>query len=157
MSQPEKIYIVHWEGPFAWEKYKEHVESGSHVLYAINGSHHIYGSNVLLYIGKSERDLDERLQEHASWVEEEYDSMTVRIASIGDFTSWEDWEDGERYKKAAPNVIMGVESLLIYSHQPAYNIMNKGGAGASKGFRIFNTGKIGRLLPEVSSLYQLGE
>ena len=100
-------------------------------------------------------NLIEWLGRHTQWVEDEYDEMTVRLASVGEFKGWDDWKDGERYKKADSDVISAIESLLIFSHQPAYNKKNKESMNCARGFRLFNTGKIGRLLPELSYLYHV--
>jgi hypothetical protein len=85
--------------------------------------------------------------------------MTVRFASIGELASsdWTDWDDGERYPKASPDLVAKVEALLIYAHQPAYNVMSKDSIEIAKGLRIMNTGRLGHLLPEVSYLYQVGD
>jgi hypothetical protein len=145
----EQIYVVHWEGPFLWEDRDKHITE-DHVLYAIYGSHHLYGRDVLLYIGKTESDLRRRLAEHETWVQNEYDAMTVRFASVGLFKNWDDWEEGERYPAALPDVVQAVEALLIYTNQPAYNSKSKATIKLAEGFRIFNTGRLGHILPEVS-------
>ena len=51
----EEIYIVHWDGPYSIEQIKEIKDTG-YVLYQIYGSHHLYGRDVLLYIGESYRE-----------------------------------------------------------------------------------------------------
>jgi hypothetical protein len=93
------------------------------------------------------------------WVADEYDAMTVRYASIGDLrdSRWKDWMKGDRYPKANPALVAKVESLLIYAHQPAYNITSKGSVEIARGLRILNTGRLGHLLPELSYLYQVGD
>lgn len=52
------------------------------------------------------------------------------------------------------SIVSKVESLLIYSHQPAYNSMNKKTAREATNIRVFNTGEYGALKPEISSLYE---
>ena len=55
MSVPQdKIDNVYWEGPFEW-KQSDTEQSAQHVLYAIYGTHPVYGTGSLLYIGRSER------------------------------------------------------------------------------------------------------
>ena len=154
----EKIYDVYWEGPFEWEKGERECKD-NHVLYQIYGSHHLYGRDVLLYIGSTLRTPFERLREHEEWIEDEYDKMTVRFGSISDFTgpTWEEQEKRKPYPKTKEYVVEAVEALLIYSNQPAYNSRNKADAKKGKGIRIFNTGRIGHLLPEVSYKYFFGE
>ena len=79
--------------------------------------------------------------------------MTLRIASVGRFTNWKDSYAMEEYPKAPADVVRGIEALLIYAHQPAYSTMSKTSLDSAKGIRILNTGRMGHLLPEVSSLY----
>ncbi|MGH9460521.1 MAG: hypothetical protein ACRD1X_04855 [Vicinamibacteria bacterium] len=148
----ETILDVYWEGPFSWNKRQRHLKTG-HVLYALYGAHHAYGPNVLLYIGRTTRGVGKRLDAHASWVGEEYDPMTLRLASIGPITTWSEWDDHERYGPATEKLVAAAEALLIYALQPAYNKSSKETLGAGKGFRIFNTGMIGTMLPEVSHRY----
>jgi hypothetical protein len=136
----EKIYDVNWEGPFKWEKVEKYIRA-CHVLYQIYGAHHLYGRDVLLYIGLTARPSGVRLREH----------------SIGKFTTWEDWEQEGDYEKAAPGLVQRIEELLIYAHQPAYNTKSKSGLVLAEGIRIFNTGRLGQLFPEVSYKYFWGE
>ncbi len=148
----ERIFNVHWEGPYKWSRRRKHISSEHHVLYALYGALHIYGNNVLLYIGKT-ADAGRRFAEHHRWVDEEYDAMTFRVASIGEIANWDGWTSKIRYPSPSPDVIAAVEALLILGHQPAYNTANKETAPAAKGFTIFNTGSMGLLLPEVSHRY----
>ncbi len=152
----EKIYDVYWEGPFEWDEREEKIK-GFHVLYQIYGLHHTYGREVLLYIGSSGRSLKDRLREHEEWLEDEYDKVSLRFGSIGEFKSWKDWDTNQNYPKANENLVRKVEALLIYAHQPSYNDRNKSIAERAKGIRIFNSGRSGQLFPEVSYRYFLGD
>jgi hypothetical protein len=40
MSLKERIYVAHWEGPYDWGS---EPNQKAHVLYAMYGSHHLYG------------------------------------------------------------------------------------------------------------------
>jgi len=154
----ERIINVHWKGPYLFEDaQKEDIQPG-YVLYQIYGLHHLYGSDVLLYIGKTEEGLNQRLSQHGRWIAEEYDKVRFRMGSLGIMNSWDDWEEEGPwdFPEEEPELIGFVESLLIYSHQPVYNTMNKNSAGMAKGLRVFNTGEIGRLFPEVSYEYYFG-
>lgn len=148
----EKIFDVYWEGPYKWDKYQKSPED-SHVLYALYGAHPTYGRDVLLYIGRTERNVGVRLSEHAYWIEDECDEINIRVASLGEIESWKDWEEGERYKRAEDADVEAVETLLIYAHQPAYNTRSKETLEKARGIRVFNTGKFGSLLPEISHRY----
>lgn len=81
--------------------------------------------------------------------------MTVYLGSIGQFKSWKKWDDDEkdRYSSAEEKTVKNVESLLIYAHQPVYTKQNKESAYKAFGIRIFITGRIGQLFPEISYLY----
>jgi len=148
----DTIYDVFWEGPFEWDKRHPHLKD-HHVLYAIEGTHPIYGRDVLLYIGRTDAGIGNRLSNHEEWVEYEPDLIKVRVASVGEFINWEEWEKEGDYPKADPDIVEQIEALLIYAHQPAYNTRGKSGLAPKIGIRIFNTGKSGLLLPELSYLY----
>jgi hypothetical protein len=149
----ETIYDVFWEGPFEWEKRQSHLKR-RHVLYSIAGSHPVYGRDVLLYIGRTDAGIGNRLSYHEEWVRYESDLVKVRVASVGEFTDWEEWEKNHlHYPKADANIVGKIEALLIYGHQLAYNTRGKSSLGAKIRIRIFNTGKSGLLLPELSYLY----
>jgi len=150
----EQTVVVHWEGPFEWDECSKHWGKG-HVLYALYGSHHLYGRDVLLYLGRD--DVAHPIECHGRWIENEYDAMKVRFASIGKFEGWAERDRIERYDPPADrSLVANVEALLIRAHQPAYNMMNKG-ALPNAGLRILNTGRMGHLLPEISSLYYATE
>jgi len=147
----ETIIDVYWEGPFKWGEHEDKIDN-CHVIYAIYGIHPVYGRETLLYIGKTSK-VRNRMVAHAGWIEDEYDEVSIRVASLGRITSWKKWNEFERYRKARSRTVTGVEALLINAHQPAYNQTSKDSLGSAKGFRVFNTGRIGSLLPEVSFRY----
>jgi hypothetical protein len=154
----EKLYEVFWDGPYGCDKENACEEDPGNVLYQLYGSHHLYGRDVLLYIGRTERTPFKRILEHEEGIQDEYDKMTVRYGSIREFDGCKNWENNKKpYRAAEDKVIDKVEALLIYANQPAYNSRNKAGAKIAKGIRIFNSGKLGHLLPEVSYKYFLGE
>lgn len=166
----EKIWIVHWDGPFSFEEARK-VEHPGYVLYQLSGLHHIYGPNVLLYIGCTEKTVKTRLSDHEAWAEDEYDVINARLGSIGEFESWEQWlELYDEHKKLNAvdkthplpfhkktpepiEIISKIEKLLIFASAPAYNGSNKTQATSAKDIRVFNTGKLGSLMPEISSKY----
>jgi hypothetical protein len=158
MLKEKPIWDVYWEGPFTRAKAEDYEQKGYHVLYAVFGQHHMYGRGVLLYIGRS-KNLETRLLRHAGWLQDEYDEVEVRIASVGPFPGWQEWsEDGDGpYPATPPDILQGVEALLIHAHQPAYNTQCKEAAPSAAEIRIFNTGHLGPLLPEVSYRYHLAE
>ena len=166
-SSKEVVINVHWEGPFEWEERKDRIKGrikDGHVLYQIYGLHHLYGRDVLLYIGSSvgkgsERDINTRLKEHSEWIEWEPDKVKIYLGSLGRFSNWKDWEEDEEetYGRADLKLVEMVEALLIYANQPCYNSRNKVSANQARNIRIFNTGRYGQLLPEVSYWYYEGD
>ena len=154
----EKIYDVYWEGPYHWNK-RETLTNHRHVLYSIYGTHPVYGREALVYIGMTENTVYDRLSEHEHWIEYELDDPIIKVASIGIFEGWAKWESmKEPYPHPGDiNLIKGVEALLIHAHQPSYNTAGKSDVSDhAKGIRIFNTGKSGILLPEISYLFYQG-
>jgi hypothetical protein len=148
----EKIIDVYWEGPFKWGELEKNIDGLCHVLYTIYGRHPVYGHESLLYIGKT-TNVGGRMDTHAWWVEDEYDEITVRAASMGEIQTWDGWVENERYGKPDSYMLAGVEALLINAHQPAYNQTSKDSMRSAEGLRVFNTGRIGSLLPEISYRY----
>lgn len=124
----DRVFVVHWEGPFAWGDRDRHIRDG-HVLYALFGLHPLYGRDVVLYIGKAGNGMKSRLDDHdKEWVQHEYDPMTVRLASMGLFKGWDNWTKKTRYPKPDIADLRAVESLLILANQPAYNSAAKQGS-----------------------------
>jgi len=147
----ETTHIVYWEGPFSPKKMEKFLKKGnskklnSWVLYSVYGSHPLYGK---------------RLQEHQYWFDEQYfGDSKIYLASIdeNEFSGWKEFEKVTRFNHPQKlKFIKSVESLLIYSHQPAYNTKNRYTANDSHYLRLFNTGAKGLLSPEVSGLFHLG-
>jgi hypothetical protein len=148
----ETICDVCWDGPFEWDR-QNLLRNSAYVLYAIYGTHPVYGQNVLLYIGTTETTVADRLAQH-TWLREESDRVTIKIASIEVHPSvescWAAWEgtgETDVYPRPTLEITRGVETLLIYAHQPAYNTVGKSSLSVVKRLRIFNTGQCGSLLP----------
>lgn len=47
------VIHVHWNGPFSLEDVEQKDDNFDYGVYQVYGSHPIYGSDVLLYIGKA--------------------------------------------------------------------------------------------------------
>ena len=155
----ERIYDVYWQGPYRRDEW-DTLTDIRHALYSIHGTHSLYGRDVLLYIGVTDGTVAQRLRQHArEWLDYELDTATVKVASIGRCEGWEGWGDsGEPYPAVSQAIARAVEALLVHAHQPAYNTQGKNDLSSNaRGYRIFNTGRCGLLLPELSYLYYHGE
>ncbi len=152
----ELIFDIHWYGPYKKEELGTKDRTYC-VLYSIYGTHPTYGPNVLLYIGRTEMDVLERLRQHEDWLNDERDPVSVYIAAVGRFESWAKARATKDYPPPAIDTVKAVEALLIYAHQPAYNSQSKQNAQSAKNLRLFNSGRYGGLLPEVSGRYYLGD
>lgn len=154
----EEIFEVYWQGPYRVDNVADDLEDDdkpeNYVLYTIYSSHPLYGKNSLLYIGKTKRGAKERLNEHKWLSSDKYGDVRIYIASLGEFNNWDDSNEITFFDRANDDIVSKIESILIYSHQPAYNSMNKKTAQEATNIRIFNTGEYGALRPEISSLYE---
>ncbi|EKS7778551.1 hypothetical protein RYR28_002932 [Edwardsiella piscicida] len=154
-----KIYDVYWEGPYSLDIITQDkdrdIAKEWHCLYQIYGDHPTYGRDVLLYIGKTERDIMKRLSEHYNRFSNQCDEVKVFLASFGEFTSWKEMRDRNYDPISKDNTeLNAIESLLIYAHQPAYNIMSlSSNKFDNLNFRIFNTGRRKSLMPEISTQF----
>lgn len=154
-----KIYDVYWEGPYSLDAVikdrNRTIVKECHCLYQIYGDHPAYGRDVLLYIGKTERDIKERILEHRGRFSNQCDEVKIFFASFDIFTSWAEMTDSDYAPVSEDNVTLNaIESLLIYAHQPAYNSRSLSGtAFSNKNFRIFNTGRRKSLMLEISTQF----
>lgn len=156
----ESIYEVHWLGLFKPSKIRKlkPKKLQKHCLYSIYGSHPLYGDNVLLYVGMTERGVDKRLSEHDYHMDQErFGNSRVFLASIGPFNSWKESGEIAIFEKPERELIQKIESLLRYAHQPCFNTSNRKSAKNSSGIRIFNTGCYGDMHPEASALFEAVE
>lgn len=179
----EEHYIVYWEGPYEPKELlkkakKKCGETNSYslpkreapvasrgecwVLYAAYGTHKLYGRDVLLYLGmtmdgKTKRGIEKRFYEHDGWFDEQLFGETKYIVgSIMKFSSWDEYDKFDRYEPLSRETVEKIEQLLIYALKPANNDKNKKSALKSKLVRIFNTGSIGDIPPEISGVYHYG-
>jgi len=155
----EQTWVIHWEGPLTLgEARKKKGRNTGYVLYQLSGQHHLYGANVLLYIGQTSKGIKTRLGQHDEWVADEYDEMKVRLGSIAKFGSWNSFDKSKKpFPSPGLTIIKKIEGLLIHACQPAYNVANKNDARGAVEIRIFNTGRSGPIFPEISSWYFLDQ
>lgn len=142
----ENIIHIDWDGPYKLKQLSElKGEKTDYGIYQIYGTHPIYGSNVLLYLGKADKQ-----------------TFGDRIAQEG----WEINSDAERLKiyvgrlagEATPTneqwsmEISLAEKLLIYSHKPAFNAQSLKSIPDNElqNIHILNWGNYCDLMSEVS-------
>jgi hypothetical protein len=104
MIEYEEI-VVHWEPRLKWNSEKFLKMDSRNVLYQIYCDSHIYGRDVLAYIGKTDRAFGQRLDEHLKSFIQFANNLNYVVGEIkGDFKNLE-----------IP------ESILIANHKPFYN------------------------------------
>lgn len=143
-----KLIQIDWEGPFSLSDLanlsNEQIDYG---IYQIYGKHPVYGSGVLLYIGKAALQTFGKRIAQENWFDTN-DSNTLSIYTgrlAGEITPPEkEWE----------NEIDLAERLLIYVHKPAYNARSISSFPDSdlQNVHILNWGHYRDLLSEVSGL-----
>lgn len=99
--------IIHWGKRKQIDDLKEFEITDKKVLYQIYGNHHIYGRNILLYIGKS-INVNRRLDQHLKSVFNFVNNRSVIIGTI----------DDEFFKEEDLEI---PESILIANHKPSFN------------------------------------
>lgn len=145
-SELSKLIEVIWEGPHYLNELKALEDNKcDYGLYQIYGRHLVYGDNVLLYIGKADRQTIGMRIAQEGW-KDHNDASSIRIYA-GRFVGERTMDDSIWSKD-----IDLAERLLIYVHKPArnskslYHIPNK----ELSNIHVLNWGDYGSLLPEVS-------
>lgn len=141
-----ELIQLNWEGPYSKNELdllkNEVTDYG---IYSIYGTHLVYGKDVLLYIGKADRQ-----------------TLGKRISQEG----WDDTNDSNNLKIYVGRLhgpinpseevwskhIYLAESLLIYVHKPAYNQKSISSLPDTdlQNIHILNWGDHRSLLPEIS-------
>lgn len=143
------IIHVQWDGPFALDQLEEMNNGYDYGVYQVYGSHPIYGSDVLLYIGKAgQQTFRVRLQQELWQYNQDAGNIKYYLGRLA----------GERTPNDAQweQQIDLVEALLIHSHWPAGNSHYIQGLGANVdqmgNLHVLNWGQRRDLLSEVSGL-----
>ncbi|GGH73228.1 hypothetical protein JOD43_000025 [Pullulanibacillus pueri] len=139
---------IQWEGPYKLiDLVTIRNEEYDYGLYQIYGKHPIYGSNVLLYIGKADSQTFGIRISQENWVDtNDSNNISIYVGKLhGEGTPSE-----EQWSKE----IDLAERLLIYVHKPAYNARSVSSFPNTKlqSIHILNWGDHRDLLPEVSGL-----
>jgi hypothetical protein len=141
-----QIIHIEWEGPFFFNTVKKlNDEVSDFGVYQIYGSHPIYGYDVLLYIGKAERQtFFTRISIAKKYWEDNVKQIKIYVGRLAgsNIPSIDEW----------CKQITLAEKLLIWSHAPAYNSSNINSIPDKKlrDIHIFNWFEHRDLLPEVS-------
>lgn len=147
------IIEIEWLGPFEYNKALEAINNiqTDYGLYQIYGTHSIFGSDSLLYIGKAqEQKIATRLAQHEKWLKKEHGEIKVYIGRLGgvappvDSNQW-----GKEIDLA--------ERLIIYNCAPPYNTTNLTDFGEIADTVVVNYGKRHRLPFEVSTFFRDGD
>lgn len=150
----QEIHIV-WDGPFNREAAFALTEAKDYGVYQIYGSHPVYGSDVLLYIGKaSVQTFGKRMRQHEDWVPYSKDANRI-CYYFGRLIGYPDQPSGvpTQPDEAEWERLIGVaESLLIHSHAPAFNSSNivQVAPAGIRDVHIMNWDCYRDLLPEIS-------
>lgn len=146
MEAKSSCVHIQWQGPFGYKDLKnlrnQHSDYG---IYQIYGGHPIYGSSVLLYVGKAQlQTFGERLKQE-QWNIWNIDSARIEIY-VGRLSGAETPEPKEWNTQ-----IDLAEKLLIFAHGPAANSSNLNKIPPEcADLHIFNWGQFRDLMPEVS-------
>ncbi|MBI3615031.1 MAG: hypothetical protein HY211_00770 [Candidatus Omnitrophica bacterium] len=142
---------IRWDGPIPVEDVlrlnDNNDNSDDYGLYQIYGQQIVYGSGVLLYIGKAEaQTFGGRFRQHVKeWLNHE-EGVFVRIGRIAseDYAheppDWPDWK----------RLLADVEALEIYRHSPSYNSKSIC-EYAGQPLHLINEGDRGSLVAECMS------
>lgn len=139
---------INWEGPYGLKEIDNlNNEATDYGIYQVYGGHPVYGSNVLLYIGKSDQQTFGKRIKQENWIyNRDYERVKIYLGRLGGYakTTETKWS----------GLIDCSEKLLIYSHSPACNSSNINSIPEKKlqKFHIFNWGTHRDLMAEISGV-----
>lgn len=139
---------VDWSGPYTYEEAtKLRNEQTDFGVYQIYGTHAVYGSDVLLYIGKAEQQTFGLRLSQENWNFHNQDASRV-LVYVGRLGGYNDTPSASEWSAQ----ISLVEKLLIYSHWPAGNSSGLHTSFSKELYpvHVLNWGCYRDLLPEMS-------
>lgn len=144
---------IQWEGPFSYEQLKTLNGSTDYGVYQIYGCHPVYGSGVLLYIGKAAQQTFSTRLDQEWWGVCNRDSGNIQVyvgrLSGTDIPNPKKQGDLDKWDK----LIDLTEKLLIFAHHPASNSSNLNSFPKdAKLMHIFNWGQFRSLMAEISGM-----
>jgi len=137
---------IDWQGPFSWDEVLGCNGRTDYGVYQIVGQHLVYGSDVLLYIGKAaDQTFGTRIGQH-NYRDWSHGPVSIHL---GRLCGPEQLENTVRTQR-----ITVAERLLIFSHGPAWNSSNLNDVKLSdfESWHVMNWGQRKYLLPEVSGV-----
>lgn len=139
---------IDWTGPYLLRDIGELTDvQKDYGIYQIYGKHPVYGSNVLLYIGKADiQTIGKRISQENWWDTNDSTVLTIYAGRL----AGEEVPNENQWS----NEIDLAEKLLIYVHKPAYNSKNLNNIPDKElqNVHILNWGSYRDLLPELSGL-----
>ncbi len=143
-----RLIQLDWEGPYSLNDLPALMDTEiDYGIYQIYGKHHVYGNDVLLYIGQAERQTfgSRILQEN--WLDtNDSNNLKIYVGRLHGpiIPTQETW---------AKEIDLA-ERLLIYVHKPAYNSKSISSLPDKEmqSIHILNWGDHRNLLPELSGL-----
>jgi hypothetical protein len=141
-----QIVYIEWKGPFSLCEMKGFNAENDHGLYQIYGSHPVYGSSVLLFIGRTGTLSFGKTIYNEGW--HHYDNAEGLQVYLGTLLSNEEISRAERGR-----LIEKSYKILVYAHSPAYNaeyINTFHNDRELHALQIINWKNYRDLLPEVS-------
>ncbi len=124
-------------------------------IYQIYGQHPVYGSSVLLYIGKAQdQTFAKRISQEAWEYNEDYKNIQIYLGRIYNEDNYSANKKGDsEWNKR----ISQAEKMLIYAHEPAGNSSNILNVSTKQkelksleNIRVLNYGQYRSLMPEIS-------
>ncbi|HEY3431015.1 MAG TPA: hypothetical protein VGK09_00575 [Rhodocyclaceae bacterium] len=139
---------IQWSSPLKYsEALKLNDEFIDYGVYQVYGTHPLYGSDVLIYIGKADKQTFGKRLSQEGWGTYNQDAARV-LVSVGRLSGYKETPPNDEWSRQ----ISDVERLLIYSHWPAGNSsgLNVQFGKEHHDVHVFNWGEYRDLLPEVS-------
>uniref|UniRef100_UPI0040479605 hypothetical protein n=1 Tax=Aliarcobacter sp. TaxID=2321116 RepID=UPI0040479605 len=153
MNNEKEIINVNWEGPFSISDILDNPIDSKKFdigLYQIYGSHPLYGSDVLVYIGRTQNKNGFKSRLKGRWViENGTDANNVQIY-LGTIFS-----DSKKYTDEEIKIsIEKAEILMINALKPAFNSSNIQSAKVDGGdYTVYNYGSYRSIYPILDSEY----
>ncbi|MCM3709184.1 hypothetical protein [Sporosarcina luteola] len=143
-----RLIHIEWEGPYSLQSLTDLMnEEMDYGIYQVYGRHPVYGSDVLLYIGKADlQTIGKRISQEGWWNTNDSGRLLIYAGRLAGVQTPEEIDWSIEIDLA--------EKLLICVHKPAYNSKNLFNIPdeALQNVHILNWGSHRDLLPEVSGL-----